>query len=140
MKYTQTTDSIVNSIAHILTQATQAYLQYAVDSEQIPLPFTQEEVDKVGKEFLMQLALAAVTKATFNPEGVLYNEELAPLMELLADNTMPAINNLINNRVQCIIELRPEGTPSPTSTPEETDPIIKAKQGKSNIIIPGIND
>lgn len=140
MKYTQTTDNIVNSVAHVLTQATQAYLQYAVQSGQVPEPATQEEIDNLGKKFLPQLALAAITKATFNPEGILYNEELAPLMELLADNTMPAINNLINNTVQCIIELRPEGTPPPTSTPEETDPIIKAKQGKSNIIIPGIND
>jgi hypothetical protein len=143
MKYTQTTDTLVNSVAHVLTQATQAYLQYAVQSGQIPEPTTQEEIDNLGKKFLPQLALAAITKATFNPEGILYTEELAPFMELLADNTEPAVNNLVHNTVRCIVELRPEGTPPPTapaSTPEETDPIIRAKQGKSKIIIPGIND
>lgn len=143
MKYTQTTDTLVNSVAHVLTQATQAYLQYAVQSGQIPEPTTQEEIDNLGKKFLPQLALAAVTKATFNPEGVLYNKELTPLMELLTDTCNDTIDSYIKDCIDSIIESRPEGTlpPSPPmSTPEETDPIIRAKQGKSKIIIPGIND
>ena len=47
MKYTQTTDTLVNSVAHVLTQATQAYLQYAVQSGQVSEPTTQEEVDNI---------------------------------------------------------------------------------------------
>lgn len=143
MKYTQTTDTLVNSIAHVLTQATQAYLQYAVQSGQVPEPTTQEEIDNLGKKFLPQLALAAITKATFNPEGVLYTEELVPLMEDLTGPADLECAALLMKSIRKIIALRPEGTPEPTapeSTPEETDPIIRAKQGKSKIIIPGIND
>lgn len=143
MKYTQTTNNIVDSIAHVLTQATQAYLQYAVQSGQIPEPTTQQEVDKLGKQFLQQLALAAITKATFDPEGVLYKAELVPFMEdvtIAADHYMQM---QISGSISNIVNRRPEGTLPPTpkqSTPEETDPIIRAKQGKSSIIIPGIND
>jgi len=143
MKYTQTVDNIVNSVAHVLTQATQAYLQYAVDHNHVPEPTSQEEVDKLGKQILPQLALAAIAKATFNPEGVLYNEELAPLMEDLVGPADLECAALLMKSIRKIIALRPEGTPEPTapaSTPEETDPIIRAKQGKSKIIIPGIND
>lgn len=143
MKYTQTTDTLVNSVAHVLTQATQAYLQYAVQSGQIPEPTTQEEIDNLGKKYLPQLALAAITKAIFNPEGILYKEELVPLMELLTEDGQAEIEGYIETGVIHILHSRPEGTPPPTapaSTPEETDPIIRAKQGKSKIIIPGIND
>lgn len=143
MKYTQTVDNIVNSVAHVLTQATQAYLQYAVDHNHVPEPTSQEEVDKLGKQILPQLALAAIAKATFNPEGVLYKEELVPFVELLIEEAAIDIEGHIQCTVEYIVHNRPEGTPPPTapaSTPEETDPIIRAKQGKSKIIIPGIND
>ena len=143
MKYTQTVDNIVNSVAHVLTQATQAYMQYAVSNGHVPEPTTQEVVDKLGKQILPQLALAAIAKATFNPEGVLYNKELTPLMEELSRHAHAELSTIIEECVERIIEDRPEGTLPPTapaSTPEETDPIIRAKQGKSKIIIPGIND
>ena len=142
MKYTQTTDNIVNSIAHVLAQATQAYLQYAVQSGQIPEPTSQEEVDKLGKRFLAELALAAVTKATFNPEGVLYNEELAPFIEDLTDDFHSYMETYISGSVSNIISKRTEGTPPPTvpNKVEDEDPIVKAKQGRSKIIIPGVND
>jgi hypothetical protein len=143
MKYTQTVDNIVNSVAHVLTQATQACLQYTVDHSHLPAPTTQEEADNLGKQLLPQIALAAITKATTDPNGLLYENEIIPFMELLMNNATSATNNLINNTIQCIIELRPEGTLPPSMsmpTPEDEDPIIRAKQGKSKIIIPGIND
>jgi hypothetical protein len=142
MKYTQTVDNIVNSIAHVLTNATQAYLQYAVQSGHVPEPTSQEEVDKLGKQFLAELALAAVTKATFNPEGVLYNEELAPFIEDLTDDFHNYMEIYISGSVSNIVSKRPEGTPEPTvpNKVEDEDPIVKAKQGRSKIIIPGVND
>lgn len=142
MKYTQTVDNIVNSIAHVLTNATQAYLQYAVQSGHVPEPTSQEEVDKLGKQFLTELALAAVAKATFNPEGILYNAELAPLIEDLTSTADVELATLLLQSIRRIIDKRPEGTPEPTvpNKVEDEDPIVKAKQGRSKIIIPGVND
>jgi len=142
MKYTQTVDNIVNSVAHVLTQCTQAYLQYAVQSDHVPEPTSQEEVDKLGKQFLTELALAAVAKATFNPEGILYNAELAPLIEDLTSTADVELATLLLQSIKRIIAKRPEGTPEPTvpNKVEDEDPIVKAKQGRSKIIIPGVND
>ena len=142
MKYTQTVDNIVNSVAHVLTNATQAYMQYAVQSGHVPEPTSQEEVDKLGKQFLAELALAAVAKATFNPVGILYNEELAPFIEELVDDTQSTIELYIADAVNEMISRRPEGTPEPPrpNKVEDEDPIVKAKQGRSKIIIPGVND
>ena len=140
-KYTPQLDNIVSSVGHVLSQATNAYLNNLIATKQIPEPTSQEEIDKLGHELLTQIAMLATIRIVTNPEGVLYEQEVIPFLESVMEGAPQLIGEYTNANILVIESDRPEGTPPPeVPNKVEEDPILKAKQGKSSIIIPGIND
>lgn len=139
LEYTRQLDSLVSSVGSVLSQVTMILVNHLIATKQVPEPKTQEEIDKLGHEKVVAIALLAVTRTIINPRGLLYDNEIIPLLEKIGNNTK-AVESLIQLAIQDIIDARPEGTPPPTVEPEEEDPIIKAQQGRSSIIIPGVND
>lgn len=139
MKYTPQVDNLVGQLAHVMAQLTNAYINYAVHSGQLPRPTTQEEIDKLGQKYMPQLAIAALAKSTIDPNGLFYDNEIIPFLEAITKDAQVEIEGYLETYVLHTQHQRPEGTPPPTKV-EEEDPIIRAQQGKSSIIIPGVND
>jgi len=141
MKYTPQLDNLINQSAHVLTQLANAYINFAIHNNLMTKPTNEEETKRLGNEIVIQMALLSITKITVDPEGLLYPSEIVPLLERVATSiSVDVVEVCIDECIQEIISERPEGTPPPEATKEEEDPIIRAQQGKSSIIIPGVND
>lgn len=140
MKYTPQLDNLINQSAHVLTQLANAYINFAIHNNLITKPTNDEEIKRLGNEIVTRMAILSITKITVDPEGLLYPSEIVPLLERVAVAASVDVAVTIDECIKEIISERPEGTPPPEATKEEEDPIIRAQQGKSSIIIPGVND
>ena len=115
--------------------------KYLIGSKQEPTPTNQESFQVLCLQVMKKATLAALTKCVVNPEGTFYDHEIVPFLQLVMDKAPSVIDKLHQECIDEIVKQRPEDTPPPSPNKvEDEDPIVKAKQGKSNIIIPGVND